>query len=96
MEPREPGIAATRPGETHTAAIHLPAPTAFPFLFALGVTLMFAALVTNLVIGALGLLLSIVGAVGWFRDVLPHELDDVAPVGIGVKRAQRRLQSRSP
>ena len=80
MEPREPGIAATRPGQTHAGAIHLPAPTAWPFLLALGVTLMFAALVTNLVIGALGLLLSIVGAVGWFRDVLPHETHESVEV----------------
>ena len=80
MEPREPGIAATRPGETQAGTIHLPAPTAWPFLMALGVTLMFAALVTNLTIGALGLLLSIVGAVGWFRNVLPHEVHESVEV----------------
>ena len=73
MEPREPGIAATRPGETQGGAIHLPAPTAWPFLLALGLTLVFAALVTNMYLGALGLLLAIVAAIGWFRDVLPHE-----------------------
>ncbi len=73
MEPREPSIGATGSSETQTSTIHLPAPTAWPFLLALGVTLVFASLVTNLAIGALGLLLSIVSAIGWFRDVLPHE-----------------------
>ncbi len=58
-------------GETH--AIHLPAPTAWPFVLALGLTLVFAALVTDYIIGALGLLLTVIATVGWFREVLPHE-----------------------
>ena len=37
---------------TETHAIHLPAPTAWPFLMALGVTLVFASLVTSTVAGA--------------------------------------------
>jgi hypothetical protein len=65
--------------ESSRQTIHLPAPTAWPFVLALGLTLICAAFVTNIVIGALGLLLSIVAAVGWFRDVLPHEAhEDVA------------------
>ena len=78
MEPRDP-IAERHRAETQTGTIHLPAPTAWPFLMALGLTLVAASLVTNMGIGALGLLLSIAGAVGWFRDVLPHEAhEDVA------------------
>ena len=73
MEPREPTFGASGSSETQTSTIHLPAPTAWPFLLALGITLVCASLVTNLAIGALGLLLSIISAVGWFRDVLPHE-----------------------
>jgi hypothetical protein len=46
---------------------------------ALGVTLVSASLVTNMAIGALGLALFVVSAVGWFRRVLPHEAhEDVA------------------
>jgi hypothetical protein len=79
MEPRDPAIAARGHGETQPGAIHLPAPTAWPFLLALGLTLVFASFVTNLAIGALGLVLSITAAVGWFRNVLPHEAhEDVA------------------
>ena len=78
MESRDP-IAEGRRAETQPGTIHLPAPTAWPFLMALGLTLVAASLVTNMGIGALGLLLSIAGAVGWFRDVLPHEAhEDVA------------------
>ncbi len=73
MEPREPAIAETRHAESHSGAIHLPAPTAWPFLLALGVTLISASLVTNMAIGALGLFLTVVSVVGWFRQVLPHE-----------------------
>jgi hypothetical protein len=72
-EPRHPVTADPRRGEMDTHAVHLPAPTAWPFLLALGLTLLFASLVTNMAIGALGLVLAIVSAVGWFRDVLPHE-----------------------
>ena len=72
-EPRDPANGTPQSGEMQTRAIHLPAPTAWPFLLALGLTLIFAALVTNAAIGALGLLLAIVSGIGWFRDVLPHE-----------------------
>ena len=59
------------PPESHT--IRLPAPTAWPITMALGFTLTFAGLVTYWAVSALGLLLVVRSAVGWFRDVLPHE-----------------------
>lgn len=70
---RQAGHPEVRGGELHTHAIHLPAPTAWPFLLALGLTLVFAALVTNAALGLLGGALAIMSAVGWFRNVLPHE-----------------------
>jgi hypothetical protein len=73
MKPQEPVTAASQSGESQTGTIHLPAPTAWPILLALGLTLLFASLVTNMAIGALGLVIALVSAVGWFRDVLPHE-----------------------
>ena len=39
----------------------------------LGITLIAAGLITNVAIAALGLLLSAMAAIGWFRNVLPHE-----------------------
>ncbi len=73
MESRPPITAASAHGDMQSGTIHLPAPTAWPFLMALGLTLIFAAFVTNLAVGALGLILTLVSAVGWFREVLPHE-----------------------
>jgi VIT1/CCC1 family predicted Fe2+/Mn2+ transporter len=71
-----------QPGETgamRTHSIHLPAPTAWPFLMALGLTLIFAALVTSAGLGILGAILTVVSIVGWFREVLPQEAhEDVA------------------
>ena len=65
---------------THHGSVHLPAPTAWPILLALGFTLMFAALVTSLGVGVLGILLVVMSSVGWFRDVLPHEAHVDIPV----------------
>jgi hypothetical protein len=60
--------------------IEVPAPTAWPFLLALGVALLFAGLVTSTPVSCLGALLSLAGSVGWFREVLPHEHEGVVPV----------------
>lgn len=67
-----------RPSETE--AIHLPAPTAWPLVLALGLALILTGLVTHLVIGALGFVLLLVGTVGWFLDVLPHEAHVMVPI----------------
>lgn len=53
--------------------IEMPAPTSSPIVFAFGVTLLFAGLVTSLAVSALGAIVFIAGAAGWFREVLPHE-----------------------
>lgn len=53
--------------------VQLPAPTAWPMVLALGISLMLAGMVTHWVISLLGLLLTLRSAVGWFFEVLPHE-----------------------
>jgi hypothetical protein len=65
---------------THTDTIHLPAPTAWPFFLAFGATLLFAGLVTSVWISVLGAVFMICGSVGWFRQVLPHEVHEDIPV----------------
>ncbi len=60
--------------------IEVPAPTAWPFILALGVALLFAGLVTSTSVSCLGALLSLAGSVGWFREVLPREHEEVVPV----------------
>jgi hypothetical protein len=60
--------------------IEVPAPTAWPFLLALGVALLFAGLVTSTSVSCLGALLSLAGSIGWFREVLPREHEEVVTV----------------
>ena len=67
-------------GALRTRSIHLPAPTPWPFLMALGLTLVFASLVTNAGLAILGVLLTLVSIGGWFRQVLPHEAHEDVPV----------------
>jgi hypothetical protein len=60
--------------------IEVPAPTAWPFILAVGVALLFAGLVTSMSVSCLGALLSLAGAVGWVRELFPHEHEEVVPV----------------
>ena len=53
--------------------VKLPTPTAWPITLAFGVALLFAGLITSLSVFILGAILLVVGCVGWFLDVLPHE-----------------------
>jgi hypothetical protein len=56
--------------------VELPAPTAWPIVLAFGVALLCGGLVTTGAVSVLGALAAIAGAVGWFRDVLPHEAQE--------------------
>jgi hypothetical protein len=60
--------------------LEVPAPTAWPFLLAIGVALLFAGLVTSAAVSYLGAVLSLAGSVGWFREVFPHEHEEVVPI----------------
>jgi hypothetical protein len=61
-------------------SVDLPRPTAWPMVMAFGITLLFAGLVTNFAVSAVGAVLMLAGAVGWFREVLPHEREETLPV----------------
>jgi hypothetical protein len=60
--------------------IEVPAPTAWPIVLAFGFTLLFAGLLTSASVSVLGAVLALAGSVGWFREVLPHEHEEVEPV----------------
>jgi hypothetical protein len=60
--------------------IELPSPTAWPITLALGFVLLFTGLVTSSSITILGAILSLAGCVGWFREIFPHEQEEVVPV----------------
>src|SRR6266404_6544204 len=64
--------------------IEAPAATAWPIVLAFGLTLVFAGLVTAASVSLLGAVLTIAGAVGWFRDVLPVESHEWVPVAEAV------------
>lgn len=66
--------------ETTDRVIEAPAPTPWPMLFALGITLSFAGLVLNVAVSMVGFVLTIAGAVGWFREVLPVEHREIVHV----------------
>ena len=74
MESREQPVAGSPEN------VVLPAPTAWPFVMALGASLILAGLLTNASISILGTILYLCGAVGWFRQVLPHERHVEVPV----------------
>jgi hypothetical protein len=60
--------------------IEAPARTAWPLVLAFGFTLVFAGLLTSASVSVLGAVLAIAGCVGWFREVFPHEHEEVVPV----------------
>ena len=64
--------------------IELPAPTAWPIVAAFGVALLFAGLVTTATVSILGAILTVIGWVGWFCDVLPQEKHESVPVSAEV------------
>jgi hypothetical protein len=76
-------LSATEPlGESPRSAreIEVPASTAWPFILAFGVALLFAGLVTSPSVSCLGAVLALAGSVGWFREVLPEEHEEVVPI----------------
>jgi hypothetical protein len=60
--------------------IEVPAPTAWPFVLAVGFTLLFTGLLTSLSVTILGSGLAVAGCVGWFREVFPRQHETAVPV----------------
>ena len=73
-------MAHTHGSELPTSSVVLPAPTAYPMALSVGVTLLFAGLLTHVAISLLGAVVMVVSAVGWFREVLPHEQHEAVPL----------------
>src|SRR4029450_7025434 len=78
--------------------IEVPASTAWPFVLAFGFTLVFAGLLTSVSLSVLGGALALLGCVGWFREVLPRQHEEVVPVVGEEPRAatERRVVERLP
>jgi hypothetical protein len=72
-------------GSVHQAgSVFLPVPTIWPMVLALGLSLAVAGMVTHWVVSALGIVLVLRAAVGWFLEVLPHENHVAIPVAVEV------------
>ncbi len=76
-----------QPAQHHPeqSVVVLPTPTAWPFFLAIGVSLLFAGLLTNASISLLGAVLALIAAVGWFRQVLPHEQHETFQVTVPIE-----------
>ena len=75
--------------------IEVPAPTAWPLVLAAGCTFMFAGLLTSVSVTALGVVLAVAGCAGWFREVFPHQHEDVlvvVPEDAPVTTERRRVE----
>lgn len=72
----EPIVEPLRTGDD----IEVPASTAWPLVLAFGSTLMFAGLVTSVSVAFLGVVLTAAGCVGWFRQVIPHEREQIVAI----------------
>lgn len=73
----EPGKHPTKDGR-----IRVPASGGWPLVAAFGLSMLFAGLLTHWLVSALGVACLVAGLAGWFREVLPEELEaevDIAP-----------------
>src|ERR1700677_4398439 len=84
--------------EAIPGTIKLPAPTAWPIVFAFGITLLLAGLLTSPSVSILGAILAVTGCIGWFQDVLPHEKEETVEVKaeVSVITTPRREVERLP
>ena len=86
------GEAAERTVESH---IQLPAPTFWPIVFAFGLTLLFAGLVTHWSVSIVGIVIAVRGVVGWWSDVIPHEEHEEVPVNPARRPEPVMVETRS-
>jgi hypothetical protein len=63
-----------------TNSILVPAPTAWPFMLALGITLILAGVVTNAIVSVVGAAVLLGSSIGWWFDVLPVQKEELVPI----------------
>jgi hypothetical protein len=75
--------------------VEMPAPSFWPMVFAFGVTLLFAGLVTHWVVSVVGLVIGVRSAVGWWRDVIPVEEHEEVAIEPALRPAPVMVEARS-
>lgn len=86
------GEAGERTDESH---IELPAPTFWPIVMAFGLTLMAAGMITNWVVGLVGLVIAFRGVLGWWKNVIPHEHHEAVMIDAKHRPAPIMVEMRS-
>jgi len=83
--------------EKDSDSILVPARTAWPVIAAFGITLVCSGLVTHVAVSVVGLMALLYSAVGWWRDVLPEQKEElvlVSPIersGIAVPKSSQAV-----
>ena len=72
-------------------SILVPAPTAWPFMVALSIALIFAGLVTHAIVSVVGAIVLLRASVGWWFDVLPEQKEESVLVGPVVQVSRSSL-----
>ncbi len=80
---------------TEQDSIVLPAPTFWPIVFAFGLTLIFAGLLTHWAVSAVGFIITVRGVLGWWHDVIPHEEHEAVPINPALRPAPVMVEARS-
>lgn len=73
--------------EQDSDSILVPARTAWPLVAAFGITLICSGLVTHFAVSGVGCVALFFGAIGWWRDVLPEEKEELVPVSAAPRGA---------
>jgi len=81
--------------QTEHDSVLLPAPTFWPIVFAFGLTLIFAGLLTQWAISAVGFIVAARGVFGWWKDVIPHEAHEEVPINPALRPAPILVEARS-
>jgi len=66
--------------QTEHDGIALPAPTAWPMVLACGIALLGAGYLMHPLLAVAGVAAALRGCVGWFREVLPVEREEIVPL----------------
>lgn len=75
--------------------IQLPAPTFWPMVFAFGITLLLAGIVTHWAVSIIGFLIAAKSAIGWWKTVIPHEEHETVPIETERRPLPIRVGARS-
>lgn len=86
------GEAGERTEDTHIA---MPAPTFWPMVFAFGVTLLLAGLVTHWVVSGVGFVIFVRAAFGWWSTVIPEEAHHAMAIDPSHRPAPILVEARS-